>query len=110
MMRNGGTHRGKQLLSRASVENATRLHTGDLRAGHMPGTGFGLAWEVTKEAQGTLNLMSIGSFGHGGAFGTHGWIDPAKKLVGVFLIQSSGGGDGAFAKQVFITMAGAASQ
>ncbi len=108
MMRNGGMGKGQRILSPASVATATMLHTGDIKAGHLPGTGFGLAWEVTKEPLGTLNLMSIGSFGHGGAFGTHGWIDPAKKLVGVFLIQSTGGGDGAFAKSVFMTMAGAA--
>jgi CubicO group peptidase (beta-lactamase class C family) len=49
--------------------------------------------------------MSIGSFGHGGAFGTHGWVDPAKDLVGVFLIQHAGNTGNA--KQVFIAMAGA---
>jgi CubicO group peptidase (beta-lactamase class C family) len=108
MMRNGGAFNGKRILSKASVDAATSLHTGEIKAGHLPGTGFGLAWEVTKDPLGTLNLMSIGSFGHGGAWGTHGWVDPAKKLVGVFLIQSSGGGDGAFAKSVFLTMAGAA--
>jgi CubicO group peptidase (beta-lactamase class C family) len=108
MMRNGGFHQGKQLLSKASVEQATKLHTGNLRAGHQEGTGFGLAWEVTKEPAGTLNLMSIGSFGHGGAFGTHGWVDPAKKLVGVYLVQSSDSGDNAFQKAVFLTMAGGA--
>jgi CubicO group peptidase (beta-lactamase class C family) len=107
MMLNGGTYMGKRLLARASVETATMLHTGDLKAGHNPGTGFGLAWEVQKEAPGTLNLMSIGAYGHGGAFGTHGWVDPKKKLVGVFLVQSTGGGDAAFIKQTFIAMAGA---
>ncbi|MDX2180260.1 MAG: serine hydrolase domain-containing protein [Bryobacteraceae bacterium] len=104
-MLNGGTYMGKRLLSRASVETMTTLHTGDIKAGHNPGTGFGLAWEVQKEAAGTLNLMSVGTFGHGGAFGTHGWVDPKKKLVGVFLVQSTGGGDAAFIKQAFIAMA-----
>jgi CubicO group peptidase (beta-lactamase class C family) len=106
MVRAGGVHGGARLVSKASVDVMTRLHTGDLKAGHNPGTGFGLAWEVTREAAGTLNLMSIGSFGHGGAFGTHGWVDPAKDLVGVFLIQHAGNTSNA--KQVFIAMAGAA--
>jgi CubicO group peptidase (beta-lactamase class C family) len=84
----------------------TSLHTGDLRAGHLPGTGFGLTWEVTRQPLGTLALMSIGSFGHGGAFGTHGWIDPAKDLVGVFLIQHVGYTGNA--KAVFMGMVGSA--
>ncbi len=101
-LRAGGTSNGKRLLSPASVKVMTALHTGDIRAGHLPGTGFGLSWEVTRNAMGTLALMSEGSFGHGGAFGTHGWIDPAKDLVGVFLIQHSGATN---AKPVFMGMA-----
>ena len=65
--------------------------------------GFGLAWEVTTEAQGTLPLQSIGTYGHGGAFGTYGWVDPAKHLVGVFLTQ----GGTADARNAFVAMAGA---
>jgi len=52
-------------------------------------------------------LWSIGTFGHGGAFGTHGWIDRAKQLVGVFLVQ--GGSGNAEAKANFIAMASAAA-
>src|SRR2546425_9652060 len=44
---------------------------------------------------------------HGGAFGTQGWVDPKKDLVGVFLIQRSGGGDNSESK-VFMNMAAAA--
>ncbi|MBS1829454.1 MAG: beta-lactamase family protein [Acidobacteria bacterium] len=106
MMRAGGVHQGKRLLTSASVKVATSLHTADIRAGHLPGTGFGLTWEVTRVPLGTLNLMSVGSFGHGGAFGTHGWIDPEKDLVGVFLIQHTGSSTNA--KQVFMGMAAAA--
>jgi CubicO group peptidase (beta-lactamase class C family) len=39
-----------------------------------------------------LLLASPGSFGHGGAFGTYGWMDPKKDLLGVFLIQRTTGG------------------
>ena len=102
-----GAAPGKRLLSPAAVSVMTKLHTGDLQAGHNPGTGFGLAWEVVKNEQGELNLWSVGSYGHGGAFGTHGWVDPAKHLVGVFLIQ---GGDQTTVKYAFLNMAGAAVQ
>ena len=94
MMLNGGTYNGRRLLSRAAVEVMTALHTGTIDpAGHSPGKGYGLAWTVVKDPIGTLQLQSEGTYGHGGAFGTEGWIDPQKDLVGVFLIQRSSGGD-----------------
>jgi CubicO group peptidase (beta-lactamase class C family) len=84
------------------------LHTSAIDpAGHSPGKGYGLAWTVVKEPIGTLLLQSEGTYGHGGAFGTEGWIDPKKDLVGVFLIQRSGGGDGMEAN-AFKAMAAAA--
>ncbi|MSV30324.1 MAG: class A beta-lactamase-related serine hydrolase [Bryobacterales bacterium] len=93
MMLDGGAYKGKRIVSKASVQVATALHTGGIEpAGHSPGMGYGLAWTVVRDPLGTLQLQSKGTFGHGGAFGTHGWIDAAKKIVGVFLIQRSGGG------------------
>lgn len=89
MMLNRGMLNGKRLLSPWSVETMTALHTGELQAGHNPGTGFGLTWEVTKSNLGMLTGQSIGTFGHGGAFGTYGWIDPGKELVGVFMVGST---------------------
>ena len=32
--------------------------------------------------------MPVGSYGHGGAFATNGWIDPVHQLVTVFLVQN----------------------
>jgi CubicO group peptidase (beta-lactamase class C family) len=93
MMLNGGTYNGKRLLSRPAVELMTALHTGEIEpAGHSPGKGYGLAWTVVKDPIGTLQMQSIGTYGHGGAFGTEGWVDAKKDLVGVFLIQRSSGG------------------
>jgi CubicO group peptidase (beta-lactamase class C family) len=93
MMLNGGTYNAKRLLSRASVNLMTTLHTGSIEpAGHSIGMGYGLAWTVVRDPLGTLQLQSEGTYGHGGAFGTQGWVDPQKDLVGVFLIQRSGGG------------------
>jgi len=87
MMLNGGTYNGKRILSRATVDMMTSVHTGDLAAGHAPGMGYGLSWAVVRTPDGTLPLASIGTYGHGGAFGTYGWVDPKKDLVGVFLVQ-----------------------
>jgi len=82
------------------------VHTGDLKAGHMPGTGFGLTWEVVKEPMGELRLLSRGTFGHGGAFGTHGWVDRSRDIVGVFMVQRSNGADDV--KNAFFQMTNAA--
>ncbi|MBI1789927.1 MAG: beta-lactamase family protein [Acidobacteria bacterium] len=93
MVLNGGTYNGKRILSKAAVDVMTSLHTGDLQVGGSTATGYGLAWSVVRNPLGTLSMASIGTFGHGGAFGTYGWIDPAKDLVGVFLVQRPGAGD-----------------
>jgi CubicO group peptidase (beta-lactamase class C family) len=106
MMLNKGTLHGKRLLSPASVETMSALHTGDLKAGHSPGTGYGLTWEVTKDPIGTLTGQSVGSYGHGGAYGTYGWIDPSKDLVEVFMIQFFGNRNDA--RDAFLEIATAA--
>lgn len=38
-----------------------------------------------------LNLLSPGTYGHGGAFGTVGWVDPKGDLVMIFLPQMNDG-------------------
>ncbi len=106
MMLNGGSLNGKRLLSPWSVATMTALHTGDIHAGHNLGTGFGLTWEVTKANSGMLTGQSIGTFGHGGAFGTYGWVDPDKQLVGVFMTGLAG--DGKPVRDAFVGMANAA--
>lgn len=106
MLLNGGVANGKRFLSKASIATMTRKQTGNLRAGHMPNTAFGLTWEVVEDPRGQLNYLSVGSFGHGGAFGTHGWVDPKKDMVGVYLVQMSGAD--VSAKYGFMQMANAA--
>jgi CubicO group peptidase (beta-lactamase class C family) len=90
MMLNRGELAGKRILSAASVKEMTRLQTGDLTSGFTPGLGFGLGWGVVREPQGVTAMLSPGTFGHGGAFGTQGWIDPHKDLILVMLIQRIG--------------------
>jgi CubicO group peptidase (beta-lactamase class C family) len=102
MMLNGGVHQGKQLLSRASVEAMTAVQTGELRP------SYGLGWAVSTDPGMLLSLKSQGTFGHGGAFGTYGWMDPKKDLLGVFLIQRTAGGTDA-ESNAFQALAGAAA-
>lgn len=101
MMLNRGQINGVQLLSPASGEVMTRVHTGDLVTSQ-PGAGWGLGWFVIKENAGALSLLSAGSFGHGGRYGTYCFIDPEKDLIGIFMIHREGGSD---ERQAFVAMA-----
>jgi CubicO group peptidase (beta-lactamase class C family) len=85
-----GSSNGKRILSPMAVQVMSQVQTGDIKAGWDKGTGFGLTWEVVKDPSGSLTGLSKGAYGHGGAFGTFGWVDPERDLVGVFLIQFSG--------------------
>lgn len=80
----------RRIVSKASLRLMTSKQTGELKSGHMPNTAFGLTWEVIDDNRGEVHLLSKGTFGHGGAFSTHGWVDPAQKAVGVFLTQLTG--------------------
>jgi CubicO group peptidase (beta-lactamase class C family) len=92
MSLNGGILDGKRILSKSAVEVMTAVHTGDLPVGGSSDVAYGLTWRLVKGAGATLAGQSIGTYGHGGAYGTHGWVDPAKHLAGVFMIQREGGG------------------
>jgi len=96
MLLNGGILGGHEYLTRQSVETMTRVFTPDVvPAGWLGGTGYGLTFEIVNQAEGTLLLHSPGTFGHGGAFGTEGWIDPKKDLIRILLVQVSDGTAGA---------------
>ena len=95
MMLSGGTHNGQRLLSRAGVELMTTVHTGELTAGHAPGMGYGLAWAMVRQPLGAASYRSVGTFGHGGAFGTEGWVDPKRDMIEILMIQRNEGGDDA---------------
>jgi CubicO group peptidase (beta-lactamase class C family) len=90
MLLNKGTLDGVRILDASCVAEMTRLQTGDLECGFVPGMGFGLGCGVVKEPQGVTERLSKGSFGHGGAFGTQGWMDPNKDFFAVLLIQRLG--------------------
>ena len=81
---------GKQIVSRAAVRAMTKLQTGDLKTGFTPGNGWGLGWCLVQDPQGVSEVLSKGTFGHGGAFGTQGWVDPVNRTVFVLMIQRKG--------------------
>lgn len=90
MMLQRGQWQGRQLVSERSVSAMTTIHTGDLTAGFVPGSGFGYGWAIVKEPKDITAMLSPGSYGHGGAFGTQGWIDPDQNLFVILLIQRQG--------------------
>jgi len=102
MLANRGVFRGKRILSAQAVEAMTQDHT----PGH---TGYGLTLSVQEGPRPLLNLLSPGSFGHGGAFGTSGVVDPKNGLVLIFLPQMVGGNSKA-ALDAFVQVAESAVQ
>jgi CubicO group peptidase (beta-lactamase class C family) len=87
LMLNHGMLGKERILSPESVATMTKVQTGELKTGFSPGMGWGLGWGVVREPQGVTEMLSSGSFGHGGAFGTQVWIDPKQDLFMVLLIQ-----------------------
>jgi CubicO group peptidase (beta-lactamase class C family) len=89
----GGQLDGARIVSQAAIEQMTRIQTGDLTTGFTPGHGWGLGWCVVREPQGVTKMLSPGTYGHGGAFGTQGWIDPQRGMIFVLMIQRTGFGN-----------------
>lgn len=89
MILNGGEWDGRRIVSQAAVNEMTQIQTGDLETGFTPGNGWGLGWCVIREPQGVTGMLSPGTFGHGGAFGTQGWVDPVTCGIYVLMIQRS---------------------
>jgi CubicO group peptidase (beta-lactamase class C family)/glyoxylase-like metal-dependent hydrolase (beta-lactamase superfamily II) len=87
MVLRGGELDGKRFLKPETVELMTAIHTAGLRTGFTPGNGWGLGWCVIREPQGITAMLSPGTFGHGGAYGTQAWIDPETKRVYILMVQ-----------------------
>ncbi len=87
MLLNNGTLEGKQYLTPGAVKLMNTIQTGDLKTGFTPGNGWCLGCCVVRQPQGVTAMLSPGTFGHGGAFGTQAWIDPVKQRIYVLMIQ-----------------------
>lgn len=107
MMLGRGTRGTTRILSPESVATMTRVQTGDLTTGFTPGMGFGLGWAVVRAPSGVTAMLSPGTYGHGGAFGTQGWIDPQQDLFLILLIQRVGlpNADGSKIREEFQSLA-----
>jgi CubicO group peptidase (beta-lactamase class C family) len=105
MMLNDGVYEGHRYLSPFSVHVMTEPQTTGIQpVGWMRGSDYGLAWEIVTDPLGELAGHTIGTYGHGGAFGTQGWIDPNNELISILLIQRSDEGAESMTN-VFLNMA-----
>jgi CubicO group peptidase (beta-lactamase class C family) len=89
MLLNQGSLDGRQYLKPESVKLMTTIQTGDLKTGFTEGNGWGLGCCVVRKPQGVTAVLSPGTFGHGGAYGTQAWIDPVKQVIYVLMVQRS---------------------
>ena len=90
MMLHKGELDGRRILSTKAVAEMTRVQTGDIKTGFVEGMSFGYGWAVVREPKGVTGMLSAGTFGHGGAFGTQAWIDPTNDVFAILLIQRNG--------------------
>jgi len=89
MLLNGGVLDGRRYLSSESVRLMSTVQTGDLVTGFTPGNGWGLGVCIVRHPQGVTGMLSPGTFGHGGGYGTQVWIDVKKGVALIMMIQRS---------------------
>ena len=97
MLLGGGVREGKRVLSAKAVKALSSVVTGDLPTGffqnetfgkHGANYGWGIGTCVLKTPHsGAAEVLSPGSYGHGGAWGTQAWIDPTKGVAYILMVQ-----------------------
>jgi CubicO group peptidase (beta-lactamase class C family) len=89
MLLNGGVLDGRRYLTAESVRMMSTIQTGDLVTGFTPGNGWGLGVCIVRQPQGVTEMLSPGTFGHGGGYGTQFWIDMKRGVALIMMIQRS---------------------
>ena len=99
MLLNGGTLAGRRYLSPTAMTFLSSPQTGDLPTGFFQnetygkrGTnyGWGIGTCVLRTPHsGVAEMLSPGTYGHGGAWGTQAWIDPVKGVAYILMVQRS---------------------
>jgi CubicO group peptidase (beta-lactamase class C family) len=100
---NGGELDGVRILPAEQVRQMLTPRTPGIVTGFTPGNAWGLGWCVVEHSQSVTRLLSPGTHGHGGAWGTQGWIDPQRGLVLLLMIQRQnfGNSDGSDVRDAF---------
>lgn len=96
-----------RVVSEKNFAEMTKTQTGDIKTGFVDGMSFGYGFAVVKEPKGVTAMLSPGTFGHGGAFGTQYWIDPKQDLFVILLIARTGlaNGDASVMREEFQKLA-----
>ncbi len=99
MLLNGGTLGGRRYLSADAMVLLTTPQTGALPTGFFQSAtygnrganyGWGIATSILKTPhEGAAAMLSPGTYGHGGAWGTQAWIDPVKGVAYILMVQRS---------------------
>jgi CubicO group peptidase (beta-lactamase class C family) len=87
MLLNRGTLDGHRYLSPEAVAAMSSVQSGDLKTGFTDGMAWGLGCGVVRQPQGVTAMLSPGTFGHGGAYGTQAWIDPVHRVAYLLMVQ-----------------------
>lgn len=85
MLLDGGELNGVRILSPATVELMSTSQIGTLYP--LPGQGFGLGFSIIERLGADNSLTSEGSYGWGGAYGSQYRVDPAERVVLVFMLN-----------------------
>lgn len=103
MLLGGGVFEGKRYLSDEAMKRLMTVQTGDLPTGFLQsaeygyrGTnyGWGIGTCVLRAPHpGVAEMLSPGTFGHGGAWGTQAWIDPVRGVAYVLMVQRPNAGN-----------------
>ena len=86
----GGELGGRRVIGKETLALMTKTQTNDIKTGFTNGMSYGFGFAVVKEPTGVTAMLSPGTFGHGGAFATQSWADPAQNLFVILLIQRTG--------------------
>src|SRR5690606_27406574 len=88
LLAQGGELDGTRLLGTRTMEVMRSAFIPDTLPGRTPGEGYGLGVRVVTDPLKMDSLLSPGSFGWSGLYGTHLFVAPAEELVGILMIQS----------------------
>jgi CubicO group peptidase (beta-lactamase class C family) len=91
LLAQGGELNGVRLLGTRTMELMRSPFLDDTLPGRNPGEGFGLSVRVVTDPLKMNSLLSEGSFGWSGLYGTHLFVDPQEEVVGLLMIQSGVG-------------------
>ena len=85
MMLNGGELDGVRILSPLTVTLMTTNQSGTLYSSS--GHSFGLGFSIAERFGAENSLMSPGTYGWGGAYGSQNRVDPKQGIVLVFMLN-----------------------